>query len=302
MSKNISSKIDLTIVITAFNSAQMIKNCLQNIDQNLFEIIVVDNASLDETVKIITENFPNLKIIKNPKNIGFGRANNIALNLVKTDFALVLNVDAIISKDDILKTLEILRSHSQIALAGNIVHNADFENNQIKNIRPCEKNLLQLNKGESDLFFENRFITGAGMFMNMAIMRKIGFFDEGFFLYCEDNEICKRVVKKGFKTAIIKDTKLIHLGAKSSVLNLETAKKIYWHKFGWSKLYYTQKLHGRFIASIKAMRMIVKFSIKILQYKINNQPISVVETQGLKGCIDYLKGFGAFDENDNPRG
>lgn len=306
MVENISSKHFLTIILTTYNSAQLIKLCLQNIDQNLFKIIVVDNASTDDTIKIIEENFPNIEIIKNIKNLGFGRANNIALNIVKTDFALVLNVDAIILKEDILKTMEVLRSYNDIALAGNIVHNADYENGEIKNIRPCPKNLLQLNKNEQNLFFENKFVTGAGMFMNMTIMHKIGFFDEGFFLYCEDNEICKRVLKKGFKTAIIKDTKLIHLGSKSSVLNLETAKKIYWHKFGWSKLYYTQKIHGRFVASIKAIRMIVKFSTKILLNRLTdktkNPLISLGETQGLKGCIDYLKGLKAFDENDNPRG
>ena len=306
MAQNISSNPILTIAITTYNSGQLIKSSLENIDRNLFKIVVVDNASADDTIKIIEENFPDIEIIKNSKNIGFGRANNMVLNKATTDFALVLNVDAIITKDDILKTIEILKSHPEIALAGNIVHNADYENSEIKNVRPCPKNLLQLSTNQQSLFYENKFITGAGMFMNMAIMRKIGFFDEGFFLYCEDNEICKRVLKKGFKTAIIKDTKLIHLGAKSSVLNLETAKKIYWHKFGWSKLYYTQKIHGRFLAILKAIRMIVKFSLKILQNRLTdktkNPLISLVETQGLRGCIDYLKGLKAFDENDNPRG
>ena len=82
------------------------------------------------------------------------------------------------------------------------------------------------------------------------------FFDEGFFLYGEDNEICKRVVKKGFKTAIINDTKLLHIGNSSSKITNAESTKIYWHKFGWSKLYYTQKVHGTMVAKLKAIRII----------------------------------------------
>jgi hypothetical protein len=140
------------------------------------------------------------------------------------------------------------------------------------------------------------------MFLNMKIMRKIGFFDEGFFLYCEDNEICKRVIKKGFKTAIINDLKLLHIGNSSSKITKQESEKIYWHKFGWSKLYYTQKIHGSFIARLKAIRMILKFSIICAKELILNRKISTIKSQSLKGSIAYFIGLKAFDKNNNPRG
>jgi len=293
----------LSIIIVTYNSSKLIKSCLEavsNIDQ--IKIYVVDNKSSDNTLEIVKNNFPQIDIIINSKNLGFSRANNLALKLVKTKFALVLNVDARINQEDIFKTIKILEQNPKIAIAGNVVHNCKIDNDKISQISPCPKNLMQLKGLQNNQYYINKFVTGAGMFLNMEIMQKIGFFDEGFFLYCEDNEICKRVQKKGYQTAIIKDTRLIHIGGNSSKISPQELKKIYWHRFGWSKLYYSEKIYNKFIARIKAIRMIIKFSLTIMLEYIKTQKISLHYLQGLKGCIGYFFGEKAFDKNDNPRG
>jgi len=298
----ISNQI-LSIILVTYNSSELIKSSLEALKSNSnFKIYVDDNASNDDTISIIKKNFPDIEILISPKNMGFSRANNMALKIVKTKFSLILNVDARITQEDILKTLKIMEQNPNIAMAGNIVHNCKYENNLIKDIVPCQKNLLQLNGLQNNEFYINKFITGAGMFLNMEIMKKIGFFDEGFFLYCEDNEICKRVQKNGFQTAIIKDTALIHIGGNSSKTTPQEMKKIYWHRFGWSKLYYSEKIYNKFIANIKAIRMIIKFSLTILFEYIKTQKISAIHSQGLKGSFAYLIGLKAFDKSDNPRG
>ena len=93
----------LTIVIVTFNSSEIIKQSLENIDCNKYLLIIVDNASTDNTVAVIESNFPSLKIIKNNKNIGYGRANNIALRQVETEFAMILNPDAFIFEKESFK-------------------------------------------------------------------------------------------------------------------------------------------------------------------------------------------------------
>jgi hypothetical protein len=293
----------LTIIITTYNSSQLIKSCIDSIiNIPNIDIIIVDNYSSDNTIQIIETNFPNLKIIKNSKNLGFSFANNLALKIATTKYSLILNVDAKISQNDIFTTLKILEENPKIAIAGNIVHNCKLINGEITNPTPCPKNLLQLKGSQNDKFYINKFITGAGMYLNMDIMKKIGFFDEGFFLYCEDNEICKRAIKKGYNTAIIKNTTLIHVGGNSSSISPDELKKIYWHRFGWSKLYYCEKIYNKFFAKIKAIRMIINFSIKIIFEKIKSKKISLNNLQGLKGSIAYFIGKKAFDENNNPRG
>ncbi len=295
-------KNNLTIIIVTYNSQNLISNCLENINLKKNEVFVVDNNSSDATTKIVADKFPMVKIIKNSDNLGFSRANNIALSQTKNDFALILNVDAQISEEDIEKTVEIMSKNQHIAIAGGVVHNCVIENNKIVSFYPCSKNLEQLKNDQSKEIYFNKFITGAGMFLNMKIMRKIGFFDEGFFLYCEDNEICKRAIKKGFKTSIIKDTKLLHIGNSSSKITTQELEKIYWHKFGWSKLYYTEKIHGKIVAKLKAIRMITKFSIICSKELILNHKISPIKSQGLKGSIAYFVGLKAFDKNNKPRG
>ena len=94
----------LTIIITTFQSESIIKTCLENIDFDKYEVFVVDNNSSDNTVKIIEDQFPKVNLIKLEQNIGYGRANNIALKKTKTPYALILNPDAIISDDDIKKS------------------------------------------------------------------------------------------------------------------------------------------------------------------------------------------------------
>ena len=293
---------NLTIIIVTYNSEAIINNCLTNISLEKNEIFIVDNNSSDKTLEIVANNFPSVKIIKNNNNIGFGRANNIALAQTKNDFALILNVDAQITQEDIEKTIAIMSQNPDIAIAGGVVHNCVVENNKIISSYPCIKNLEQLENEKPQEVYFNKFVTGAGMFLNMNIMRKIGFFDEGFFLYGEDNEICKRVVKKGFKTVIINDIKLLHIGKSSSKITSAESTKIYWHKFGWSKLYYIQKVHGIIVAKLKAILMILKFSIICAKELIVNHKISAVQSQGLKGSTAYFIGLGAFDKNNKPRG
>ena len=291
---------DLTIIFVTFNSAKIIKSALGRINFAKYEVMIVDNASKDDTVKIISKEFPKINLTKNKQNLGFSRANNIALRKVKTPFALVLNADAIINEKVIDRIIKVMKENQQIAMAGPFVYYAENEN--LENEQICTHIKKSRHFSEDENCFFNQFITGAAMFMNMKLMKKIGFFDEGFFLYGEDNEIGKRVIKKGFKTAIVKDTKFHHLSGKSSEITEEERRKIIWHKFGWSKLYYTRRIWGIIPAYLKAIRMILKFSLLILRDFVKGRETSIVNKIALKGCVQFMFGIQAFDKNNNPRG
>lgn len=293
---------DITIILVTFNSAKIIKQSLERLNADKYDIVVVDNASSDDTCQIIATNFPKVKLIKDSQNIGYGRANNIALRDAKTEFALLLNVDALIEDETIDKIINLLKNNPQIAISSPIVYGAKLvdgkyvEGNRVLGLK--KKKYVS----EDENFYYNQFVTGAAMFLNMKVMPQVGLFDEGFFLYCEDNEICKRAIKKGYKTAIVKNTKFYHLNGGSSEISSTFSAKICWHKFGWSKLYYTQKIWGRPVAMVKSIRMILKFSLMILKDLIKTHQVGVINKAGMKGCFMYLVGFGAFDKNDNPRG
>lgn len=296
---------DLTIIILTYNSQGIILDSLQKLDCEKYKIVVVDNASSDDTMKLIKENFPQITVIQNQKNLGFGRANNIALRKVETDFALILNPDAFISCQDIEKIILVLQKNPQIALAAPLLYNCSYDrkNKKISNEKVCEiaqKNLLK-DCGE---FFSSKFITAACMFVNMNILRKIGFFDENFFMYCEDNELNKRVKKSGFEIATIKETKFLHLGGESSSSSKKNDASAYfieWHRLGWSKIYYTKAIHGNFVGSLKALRKIITLLPKIFFTFIKGEKINLRDKAALSGSFACLIGLQAFDKNDNPR-
>ena len=155
-----SQNTNLTIIIVTYNSEAIIHNCLSNISPENNEVFVVDNNSSDTTVKIIADNFKTVKIIKNPTNLGFGRANNIALSQTKNNFALILNVDAQISPDDIKKTIEIMSQNPDIAIAGGVVHNCVIENNKIILL----KILVLLSKNQQILILFSIFIQPSSIY------------------------------------------------------------------------------------------------------------------------------------------
>ena len=293
---------NLTIILVTFYSEKIIQQTLQSLSNFHCPIIVVDNASQDNTVSIIKNNFQHINLITLPQNIGYARANNIALQQTKTKYALLLNPDAYISKTDISLCLRIMQANNQIAIAGPIVYNAKMHNNNLVDNGICLKKNKKSSKQINENYLLNQFITGAGMFLNMQIMQKIGFFDEGFFLYCEDNEICKRVIKKGYNTAIIKKAKILHLGSQSSNITLAEIERTYWHRFGWSKLYYTEKIWGKTIAKLKSIRMLFKFSSILLKQYLFNKQVNKQTSQALKGTWAYFCGSKAFNQKQQPLG
>jgi N-acetylglucosaminyl-diphospho-decaprenol L-rhamnosyltransferase len=295
-------KKNLTIIVLIYNSSHIIESCLNNLNFDEYEIIVVDNASIDNGIKIVQDKFPKARIIKLEKNIGYGRANNAALRQVTTEFALLMNVDSIVSEENINIIVELMSSNQRIAIAGPIVYGCQTLNGKITKETLATKIIHHRQKTlEDENFYFSQFITGAAMFLNMKIMSEIGFFDEGFFLYCEDNEICKRAIKKGYKTAIAKNSKFYHLSGQSSKLTEEEIFRINWHRFGWSKVYYTEKRWGVLIAKIKAIAMILKLDVNSLKEKMSGK-INLRNQAALQGCYAYMIGLGAFDENGEARG
>ncbi len=291
---------NLTIIIVTFNSSDVITSCLNKINFDKYSVAVVDNASTDDTSEIISRNFPRVKIIKNDKNIGYGRANNIALRQTKTDFALILNPDAFISEDNIENILSLMIKTPKIALAGPLLLTSypALENDKIKQLEIAKSNLIE-NYGE---YLSVKYIIGAVLFLKMAVFREINFFDDNIFLYYEDDEISWRTVKSGYKAVIIPSAQGFHIGQGSSGGKLRNIYKRFWHR-ALSKLYWKKKQKGELAAIKSAIRLVIVFLVKSLFYAVTFDPKKAVENfASCSGSFSFLIGLKAFDKNDNPRG
>lgn len=293
-------KKKLTIVIVAFESSRVIKDCLRNLDANKHDVVVVDNNSQDDTVKIVQENFPEVKIIKLEQNIGYGRANNVALEQVSTEFSLILNPDAIITQENIEKVLQALESHQDVAIAAPILLQKTPDRTETKEeqLKVIEFNLIQKH---SDYMLV-KYIIGAVMFLRMSIFREIGFFNKDIFLYYEDDEICFRAIKNGYNAAIIPSAQAFHFGHGSSSGGLRVVYKRFWHKT-LSKLYWKVLQKSRLHATKSAIRITFTGFLKSFFYLIIfNVTKSVRNIASCLGALAFLVGLKAFDKNNNPRG
>jgi N-acetylglucosaminyl-diphospho-decaprenol L-rhamnosyltransferase len=294
MSKN------LTIVIVSFNSSKVISTCLEKINFSKYDCVVVDNASTDNTVQLVTDDFPDARIIKLDRNVGFCRGNNAALKHVKTEFAMALNPDAFIFPDDIEKILSLLSNNSDIALAAPLLltNYPVLENDKKEQLEVVESNLIE-NCGE---FLSVKYIIGAILFLRMSVFNKIGFFDEDIFLYYDDDEISFRAIKNGHKAAILPSALGFHIGHGSSDGSLRVVYRRFWHK-ALSKFYWKEKQKGKFKAFKSAIRLSFFSLAKCVFFGLIFQASKMVEHfASCLGSLAFIIRLKAFKQDGTPRG
>ena len=297
---------DLTIIILTYNSAQIVGSCLEKLNFEKYKVVLVDNASKDNTLELVRKNFPQVEIIALSQNIGYGNGNNVALKKVETEFALILNPDAMILEKDIEIVLQEMRQNPLAAMAGPIVlddyplNKDEFE----KKVAALDQDLTTIKSCYYEKVGQNytaRFLSGAALFMKMSAMQKIGFFDEEIFLYYEDDEICGRVRKNGYQNIIVPSATAFHLGGggKSSGSSLKVVYKKNWH-FLWSKLYWKKLRKGSLSARRSAIRLIFMHLRKAL-FAFNREK-AVANLGSACGAFSFFIGLKSFDKQGNPRG
>lgn len=239
--------MDVSIIIVSYNTRDLLYNCINSIYSNNiqcdYEVIVVDNNSQDDSCKMLREEFPQVKLIESPQNLGFGRANNLGITHAKGDYYLFLNSDTLLMNNAIDNFLDYIRLNAKehIGALGSILINKDGQNMHsygaflsikyllqdilhkyisifIKSIKMPHEVFLCPDDVESSL--EVDYITGADLFVPADIVRKMGAFDPIFFMYCEEVDWQKRMADGGYKRIIINGPRIIHLeGASAPSMN-----------------------------------------------------------------------------------
>ena len=304
-----SQNPNLTIIILAYNSAKIIKSCLEVLNFEKYKVVVVDNASKDGTAEFIRQNFPQVLVQELPKNIGYGNGNNVALNQLTTEFALILNPDAVIFEKDIEIVLEVMKKNPLVAMAGPVVlDNFPLEQKELaEKIAHMEQDLAGIKDGHYEKIdgnFSVRFLIGAALFMQVAAMKKIGFFDKEIFLYYEDDELCGRVRANGYHNFVIPTAVAFHIGGggKSSGSSLKGTYKKSWH-LTWSKLYWKYLRKGNLRAKRSAFKFILVYLVKSLVFALRFDAEKLVKNLGAcAGALAFFIGLRAFDKNGNSRG
>ena len=236
------SRQNLSVVIVTFKSNHVIDNCIRSIPEDL-NITVVDNSNDKEFKEILENKYNNVKCILSPKNLGMGSGNNLGLRSVKTDYALILNPDVILEKDAISEILEVSRSIENFSVISPISVDQKYPNYQ------TFQNKAESNNKNS--FLKVKSVDGFAMILNLKRLNQFKtfknneYFDENFFMYLENDDLCKRINELNENIYIINTAKIKHLGAKAvdSKYEYEIELSRNWH-WMWSKFYFNKKHYG----------------------------------------------------------
>jgi O-antigen biosynthesis protein len=239
--------MDCSVIIVNFNVKDFLEQALYTIDKSLAyaaarcpgfasEIFVVDNASDDGSIDMVRKKFPHVVCIENKNNLGFARANNLALEKSSGRFILLINPDTIVQEDTIDSMMRSMETNPSIGMAGCKILNPDGTL-QLACRRSFPRPWVALTKitGLSALFPHSRLfgqynltyldpessyevdaISGSFMMLKREIYERVGGLDETFFMYGEDLDWCYRIQQAGWKIYYIPDTKIIHYKGEST--------------------------------------------------------------------------------------
>jgi N-acetylglucosaminyl-diphospho-decaprenol L-rhamnosyltransferase len=232
---------DLTVISVTYNSAHCLP-ALSEVLNNFKNVVIVDNASDDDIEGQLQRALPNATLIRNARNLGFGAANNRALAMVTTPYALLLNPDCLPTPTFLAGMLQAAENFPDAAIIA--PHLIRRDGSPELNYRwPATHWVSKGPKAEGPCCVG--FVCGAVMLLNMALMKDIGFFDETFFLYYEDEDLCQRVFLANKQIVLVPDVEITHL-SRGSVKGPNPLKSefIRGYHHAQSKLVFESKYFG----------------------------------------------------------
>ncbi len=250
--QTISAMVDkgktmLSITIVNYNTGRLLKDCLDSIYRETtrvsFDIWVVDNDSQDNSIAIIKQYYPKVNVIENRTNIGFAKANNMALSKSKTDYFLLLNPDTVIRDNAIEKVVKFMDRNPEVGIVGCRVLNEDgtlqlacrrsiptprvafFRLSGLSRLFPNSKTMAKYNLTYLDIDkpCEVDAVSGAFLMIRRKVIEEIGKLDERFFMYGEELDWCLRAKKAGWTVMYYPDAEIIHYKGECSKSNSRKA-------------------------------------------------------------------------------
>jgi GT2 family glycosyltransferase len=253
----------LSVIILCWNDLKVIADCLRSIYANThsiaFEVIVSDNGSTDGSIEFIRNNFPQVNVIENGRNLRFAKANNVGIRASRGEYLLILNPDTIIHEGTLDKMVSFADQHVEAGAFGCRVLNVDGTYQEsswpYRTIRGDLITALYLRplahlsrwftsdtyvgwKGESVKSVD--WVSGCCILARRELVEKIGGFDEQFFYYFEDMDLCQRIRKSGQEVLYFPGATITHLGGQSTkkrfpaigfVLDGEVTRYLYYYKY-----------------------------------------------------------------------
>lgn len=259
---------DLSIIIVSYNVRQLLRRCLQSIAEGQgdldVQIVVVDSGSDDGSADMVSSEFSHVALIARDENVGFPRGNNLGLSRARGRHVLLLNPDTIVVGQALSRMVSYLDAHPQVGALGPQLR---FPDGQIQSSRRrfptvamafFESTWLEpwapqrvlayyrMLDHADDATAEVDWVVGAALMVRRQVVRQVGFLDEGYFMYSEELDWCRRIRDAGWKVVYLPTAQVIHYVGKSSEQAV-TARHIHFQR---AKLRYFRKYHGRAVSAL----------------------------------------------------
>ena len=249
--------MDLTIIIVNWNTAELLLQCLESIYQAeiklIYEIIVVDNGSTDNSISIISKKFPGVRIISNNRNLGFAKANNQGISEGKGRYFLLLNSDTLVLPGALDKLVHVADTRSDVGVVGPKLLNMDGTlQRSWANFPTFWSEIIGKNFGnprsvaEFPFAFEVDWLGGACILVRSETVMEVGMLDEDYFMYSEETDWCFRMNKNGWKVWYVSNAEIYHLGGGSANKASLTQLALLYQ----SKIHFFHKNYGGYQATI----------------------------------------------------
>lgn len=245
---------DLSIIIVNYGTVECLVRCLDSIYPQVTncQVIVVDNASCDNSQDMIKSNFPWVNLIANDQNLGFAKANNQALEISKGKYVYFLNPDTEVKPGTIQSIVKFMDYHQDVGLAGTRIISPDGSpQSSVEKRYPGENHTKEEVKG---LKGDIAWVLGASMIVRSSIIENLKGFDERFFLYGEDQDLCLRIRKLGWIVGYIQGAVVTHLGGQSERDNLPV--EVWGKKFEAELLFYEKHYTKKSILAIRRANLV----------------------------------------------
>lgn len=300
-------KNDLAVIVVNYNTKQLLDDCLASIYKadapvGGLQVIVVDNGSKDDSLQMIRHKYPKTNVIANGENYGFARANNIGVEAADAQYLLFLNSDTVVRRYSLVKPLKYIKTHPKVGAVTIKLYlkdgTIDYDNHRgfptpwaslakfsgLAALFPNSTffNAYHLGFKKIDKIHQIPVAAGSYMMMPTKLFKDIGMWDETYFFYGEDIDLCYRINQAGYKIIYYPKVSTLHLRGASSGLRKENAKnsasskenkikvarssakawKIFYQKF-------YKKKYPFFVTAIVLAGMAIIGGIRVQKYKLS---------------------------------
>lgn len=267
---------DLSVIVVNHNNksylVQTLNSLLESLNSLNYDVIVVDNASSDGSLETVKRDFPLVKGIGLPENVGFARANNLGVSQTSGKYLFLLNNDTYVPIGTIQKLLELKEEHPEFGIVAPMVLNPD-ETLQLswgKDLHIFSEFFLkyiahmwyawQFKRKRGKISKNVDWVSGACFLIERKLFEQIGGFDENFFLYVEDADLCRRIRQLGYMIHLTSEAWIIHYQGQS----VSRYPGRFLHQAKRSQLYYYSKHNGHCSAALLRSYLLLRFSIKLI--------------------------------------